>query len=27
LEVHVVMGALLVVFSGLFAIWRERQKT
>ena len=27
LEVHVVMGALLVVLSGLFAIWRERQKT
>ena len=26
-EVHVVMGALLVVLSGLFAIWRERQKT
>ena len=26
LEVHVVMGALLVVLSGLFAIWRERQK-
>ena len=27
LEVHVVMGALLVVLSGLFAISRERQKT
>ena len=27
LEVHVVMGAFLVVLSGLFAIWRERQKT
>jgi len=27
LEVHVVLGALLVVLSGLFAIWRERQKT
>ena len=27
LEVHVVIGALLVVLSGLFAIWRERQKT
>ena len=27
LEVHVVMGAFLVVISGLFAIWRERQKT
>jgi drug/metabolite transporter (DMT)-like permease len=27
LEVHVVMGALLIVLSGLFAIWRERQKT
>ena len=27
LEVHVVMGALLVVLSGLFALWRERQKT
>jgi len=27
LEVHVVMGALLVVLSGLFAIWRGRQKT
>ena len=27
LELHVVMGALLVVLSGLFAIWRERQKT
>lgn len=27
LEVHVIMGALLVVLSGLFAIWRERQKT
>ena len=27
LGTHVVMGALLVVLSGLFAIWRERQKT
>ena len=27
LEVHVVMGAFLVVLSGLFAIRRERQKT
>lgn len=27
LEIHVVMGAFLVVLSGLFAIWRERQKT
>ena len=27
LETHVVMGALLVVLSGLFTIWRERQKT
>ena len=27
LEVHVVMVAFLVVLSGLFAIWRERQKT
>ena len=27
MEVHVVMGAFLVVLSGLFAIWRERQKT
>jgi drug/metabolite transporter (DMT)-like permease len=27
LETHVLMGALLVVLSGLFAIWRKGQKT
>ena len=27
LEIHLVIGALLVVLAGLFAFWRERQKT
>jgi len=27
LETHLVIGALLVVLAGLFAFWRERQKT
>jgi len=27
LEIHVVIGALIVVFAGLFALWRERQKS
>ena len=26
LEIHLVIGALLVVLAGLFAFWRERQK-
>ena len=27
LEIHLIIGALLVVLAGLFAFWRERQKT
>ena len=27
LEINVVIGALIVVFAGLFALWRERQKS